>query len=89
MADYAQQSNAALQEVLRTGKLVEHKGSTEAALAIIIAATEEVKKITDPTSAVGRIMLATFLEDAAWKLGNSHTAFHQIREAAVKLNPRK
>lgn len=89
MADYVKQAEDALREVIKTGKAVSDKHDGEASLAIIIAATEEVKKIVDPTSAVGRILVATLLEDAAWRLGNNHTAFGKLREAAGTLNPLK
>lgn len=89
MADYVKQAEQALQEVIRTGEAVANKYPDEASLAITIAATEEVKKVIDPTSAVGRILVATLLEDAAWKLGNNHAAFGKMREAAATLNPRK
>jgi len=86
---YVSQAEQSVKVVVEVGKAVSGKNSDEAALAIILAATQEVKKVIDPTSAVGRILVANILEQAAWKLGNSHTAFHKVREAASKLDPKK
>jgi hypothetical protein len=89
MADYDKRAEEALKNVMDTGKAVRQKHDAEASLAIIIAATEEIKKIIDPTSAVGRILLGTLLIDAAWKLGTGHPAFENLRQAANTLNPQK
>jgi hypothetical protein len=90
MADnYSKQAEEALKNVLATGDAVRNKRDREASFAIILAATEEVKKIIDATSAVGRILIATLLDDAAWKLGTGHPAFQELRDAANTLNPQK
>ena len=86
---YVSQGEELLQAVIKVGEAVRSKSSEAGLIAILVAVTEEVKKIVDPTSAIGRILIATTLEDAAWKLGNSHSAFHKMREAASKLNPAK
>ena len=87
--DYVSQAEQIVQKVLEVGRAVSAQHSDVASLAIIIAATQEVEKIIDPTSAVGRILVANVLEQVAWKLGNAHSGFHQVRDAATKLNPRR
>ena len=87
--DYVSQAEKALDTVLTAAKAVASRHSDEASFAIIVATTEEVKKIVDPTSAVGRILLASILDRVASKVGNGHNGFHKICEAARTLNPHK
>lgn len=82
-------AQADLDHVVEVAQSVREKERQFAAYAIIAAATARVNKLVDPTSSVGRILLATLLDQAAWKVGTGHGAFEALRAAAWTLNPKK
>ncbi len=77
-----------LLESLRiTGKRVSGQSSQDAFLTLFTEAIELTKTVIDPACPAGQILLATLLDNLAWKLGNNHPAFHKLRAEAFRLNP--
>ena len=87
--DSVTQMQADYQRLLSVAERVRGESSEKGSYAIVREATEIVKECVDPTSAVGRIQVATLLDSIIWRMGNTHYKIKKFWSAIQILNPKR